>query len=154
MDFNEFRDSGIQRFLRGNADELAKYILDNNLNKIEREFLADFVRSNIPRGTVKSGPKRKNSLRFKAGLIRFWQEQDGYKKKTGVTNYIGTILDCSRQRVEKILKEIDAPKTVEQAELAFILEWEIKERKLVIGWGEPKLIASYRKNDLQPIIQQ
>lgn len=153
MDFNEFRNSGIQRFLRGDAQELAQCILDENLNKMEREFLADFVRSNIPRDSVSPGPKANDLLRIRAALIRFWQVRDGFKKKSGISGYIGSKLDCSRQRIDKILKHVDKPKTVKDVELAFLIQLKIGERKQAIIWGDDELISFYRERDLQPVIK-
>jgi hypothetical protein len=153
MDFNEFRSSGIQRFLRGNAQELTHCILDNNLNKMEREFLADFVQSNIPRESVSSGPKPNQLLRIRATLIRFWQGHDGFKKKSGISEYIGSKLDCSRQRIDKILKPVDKPKTVKDFELAFLIKLKISEREQAISWGDDELISFYREQDLQPVIK-
>lgn len=150
---NSVRDAALRRFLRGDANQFSEMILNNDLGEKEREFLADFVRANIPKGPVSPGLPKNNYLRIKAGLIRFWQLQDGYEKKSGISNYIGSILGCSRQRVEKILKDVDRPKTVEQAELAFLLNIKIKDRKRAIDWDDEELIALYREVDLQPIIR-
>jgi hypothetical protein len=120
---------------------------------MEREFLADFVSSNIPRESVLSGPKSNNILRIRAALIRFWQVHDGFKKKSGISGYIGFKLDCTRQRIDKILKSVDKPKTVKAHELAFLIKLKISERKQAINWGDEELISFYREQDLQPVIK-
>jgi|GEM_PF-3110649 len=73
MDMNEFRNSAVARFREGNADQLARQILENDLNKMEREFLAKFVRDNIPKGP--RGPKRRSEKPILAALIRFWRAE-------------------------------------------------------------------------------
>lgn len=159
-DVKEFRNSGIQCFLAGNADQLMGHILANDLNKIEREFLAQFVQTNTPNGPP--GPKGKSRKPIEAALIRFWRtEVDGWDKIDAVRHDIEERLGVSATMVRKYLEQIDAPTTKGQFINSQLAKYKIKDRRIALGWvggdlvdpdfAHPELIELYREKDLKPI---
>ncbi|WP_373486912.1 hypothetical protein [Blastomonas sp.] len=150
MDFSQFRNSAIQRFLRGNADQLEQLILENNLNNIEREFLAKFVRDNIPKGP--RGPKPRSGKPIKAALIRFWRaEVDGWTKLEAIQRDIECLLGVSATMARKYLRQIDFPRTEEQALSAVFAKIKIDYRRMALSCADAELIELYRGDDLKPI---
>jgi len=150
MDMREFRNSAVARFREGNADQLARQILENDLNKMEREFLAKFVRDNIPKGP--RGPKRKSMKPVEAALIRFWRaEVEGWTDKDAIQYDIEKRLKVSGAMVRKYFRQVDNPQTKGQFEVSFFAEFEIKERRLALKWSDQEVIEIYREIDLKPI---
>lgn len=150
MDFNRLRSSAVQRFLGGDADHLRQQILANDLNEIERKFLANLVRDNIPKG--RRGPKSKSSKPKMAALIRFWRiEVDGWTKVDALTKEIENTLKVSATMARKYLRQVDAPQSKTQWIQSYFAGVEIDNRRMAIEWGDTELIELYRNNDLKPI---
>ena len=150
MDFKEFRNSAIERFLIGNAEPLARQILENDLNKLEREFIAQLVQGNIPKGP--RGPKPNSLKPMAAALIRFWRaEMDGWKEVDAIRRDIEVRLEVSGTMARKLLKQIDLPATKFQKVLRIYTDLKIAERQRAIDWKDDELIGLYRDSDLKPI---
>ena len=150
MDFKKFRNSAIERFLNGNADQLARQILENDLNKLEREFIAQLVQGNIPKGP--RGPKPNSLKPMAAALIWFWRaEMDGWKELDAIRRDIEVRLEVSGTMARKLLKQIDLPTTKFQKVLRIYTDLKIAERQRAIDWKDDELIGLYRDSDLKPI---
>ena len=150
MDFNRFRTSAVQLFLRGNAEQLTRQILQGDLNGCERKFLAELVQGNIPKGP--SGPKRKSKKPVQAALIRFWLvEVDGVASGDWLTNEIERKLKVSATMARKYLKQIDSPKGDAQFTNSVAVMTEIFLRRMALTWEDTELANLYREDDLEPI---
>jgi hypothetical protein len=150
MDFNKFRNSAVQRFLKGNPDELTQQILKNDLNQIEREFLVKLVQNNIPNGP--RGPKPKSKKPITAALIRFWYvEVDGWAEGDVLINEIERILRVSATMARKYLKQIDSPKGDAQFANSYAVTVEIFHRRIALSSEETVLVKLYREDDLKRI---
>ena len=150
MDFTELRSSGVQRFLKGDADQLSRQILSNSLNRIEREFLSEFVRSNVPKGP--RGPRATSRKPLNAALVRFWRvEVDGWSDLDAVWKDIECRLGVSTTMARKYLAQIDDPKTEAQAVMSMATEFEIGNRRMAVQWDDHELIGLYREADLKPV---
>lgn len=153
MDFNEFRFSGIERFSQGDNDQLTRHILENDLNRVEREFLAELVRNNIPKNP--RGPKPNSLKPVKAALIRFWRgEVEGWTKKDAIHSDIASRLGISTTMARKYLQQIDCPKTEGDKNASRAANHALFVAKLIISTGNAELIELQREEDLKPISEK
>jgi hypothetical protein len=150
MDFNRFRNSAVQLFLRGNAEQLTCQILQGDLNGYERKFLAELVQDNIPKGP--RGPKMKSKKPVQAALIRFWLvEVDEEANGDWLTNEIEQKLKVSATMARRYLKQMDSPKGDAQFTNSYEVTLEIFRRRMALSWEDTELIKLYREHDLKPI---
>jgi len=153
MDFKEFRNSAIEHFLDGNEEPLARLILENDLNRLEREFVAQLVQGNIPKRP--RGPKPSSRKPIAAALIRFWRaEVDGWSERDAIQRDIEVLLEVSGTMVRKYLNQIDQPVTKAQALLSLLTSLEIKHRRCAIYLKDDEMIRLYRDSDLKPISEE
>lgn len=153
MDFNEFRFSGIESFIRGDTGQLTRHILENDLNRVEREFIAELVRNNIPKNP--RGPKPNSQKPVKAALIRFWRaEVEGWTKKDAILSDIASRLGVSITMARKYLQQIDCPETEGDKNASSCANTALLIAKLIISTGNAELIELQREEDLKPISEK
>lgn len=154
MDFSEHRQTAIQLYELGEPERLLTLLAKNNLNVREREFIAEILRANIPKGS--RGPEKSHAKPIKVALIWFWRHEIDGDPKASVYKAIEKALCLAKDSgmVRKHLEQLKNPKTEGQMWTKLFAQHAIEKRRQAIEWGDHELIQHYRLQDLAPISRE